>query len=250
MENREPGFYAIIPATVRYDSNLTAAAKLLFGEITALCTQRGYCWASNAYLADLYSISTRAISRMITQLREGGYIRVDINQSDGNSRRIYLTDTGVSGLPGMLTTKITEGHDKNSASPRDKNVVNNTTVKNTTESIYALDIVELYSQRLPGCRPLDPESTIGRKALGRIITRATDKGWGKEISPWIELFDECDNSKYLKSQNWFGLDWLVKVEENIDKVLSGQYRDATTSRTAGLSEDKLSDDEAAHYDKL
>lgn len=92
MDNKK-SYYAIIPASVRYDEELTPNAKLLYGEITALCNEKGYCWASNAYFAELYSVSKVSISKWINQLVEKGYLKSIINYKEGTKEiaNRYLT---------------------------------------------------------------------------------------------------------------------------------------------------------------
>lgn len=70
----ERAYYAVIPATVRYDKDLPANAKLLYGEITALCHEKGYCWAQNQYFADLYGVSILSVKRWINALVDKEYV--------------------------------------------------------------------------------------------------------------------------------------------------------------------------------
>ena len=76
MEEEKPNYYAIIPANIRYDENLRANEKLLYGEITALTYKTGECWASNNYFARLYKTTPQAISRWILNLKKLGYLEI------------------------------------------------------------------------------------------------------------------------------------------------------------------------------
>lgn len=69
-------YYAVIPAEVRYSNKLTANAKLLYGEITALANQEGKCTANNKYFAELYNVSTVSISKWISQLAQEGFLTI------------------------------------------------------------------------------------------------------------------------------------------------------------------------------
>ena len=80
MEEK-PNYYAIIPSDVRYNKNLKANCKLLYGELTALSNKEGYCWASNNYFADLYSVTPQAISKWIKQLNDLGYISIEYTRN-------------------------------------------------------------------------------------------------------------------------------------------------------------------------
>lgn len=90
-ENPKPGYYAILTAAVRYDTNLLASEKLLFAEITALCNEKGYCYASNSYFADLYNTTVRTVSAWVSSLGKAGHITYVIDVENGNKRKIYLT---------------------------------------------------------------------------------------------------------------------------------------------------------------
>ncbi len=88
----QPAYYAIIPASVRYHPSLPPAAKLLFGEITALCSVQGYCWAQNPYFIALYGVDRSTVKRWLSALAAAGFITVEYNRQTGE-RRIYLRET-------------------------------------------------------------------------------------------------------------------------------------------------------------
>lgn len=87
-------YYAIIPAEVRYDEELPPNAKLLYGEITSLCNEKGYCWATNQYFADLYHCSVSAVKKWISALVKKGYISLELIYKEGTKqvlqRKLYI----------------------------------------------------------------------------------------------------------------------------------------------------------------
>ena len=122
-------YYAIIPANVRYDKNLKDKAKLLYGEITALCNEKGYCWASNRYFAELYSVSIKTISTLIKNLIDNGYIYSEIIYKDGSKeidkRYLKLVNNPIENI---VNTPMEEKVN----TPMEEKVKDNNTIFNNT----------------------------------------------------------------------------------------------------------------------
>lgn len=91
-----PTFYAVIPASVRY-APISAMAKLLYGEITALCEKEGYCWAGNGYFAKLYEAGERSVRRWLEELVSAEFIEIDAASNQHGQRRIFIVRPNLPG---------------------------------------------------------------------------------------------------------------------------------------------------------
>ena len=125
-----PAYWAVIPASVRYDQDLPPNAKLLYGEVTALSDKRGYCYAQNGYFSELFSLSERSITRLFAVLVERGYLRVDVTRDESTQevleRRIYAVyDKGAADPP--PDNFVGTPPDNFDRTPPDKNVGENNT---------------------------------------------------------------------------------------------------------------------------
>lgn len=85
------GYYVVVPTAVLMDERLTPNAKLLFGIIGNLANQRGYCFASNAYISELFGMHELTISRLINELIKAEWIiKFEEITNNGSQRRLRL----------------------------------------------------------------------------------------------------------------------------------------------------------------
>ena len=200
----KPAYYAIIPATVRYDQRLTPNAKLLYGEITALCHQEGYCWAGNQYFADLYEVSKTSISTWIGNLKDAGHITVEMNYKEGSKHILnrYIRILG-EGIQENLTTPTRKLND-----PIQENLIDNNTV-NTTKNITVNNIGDFDSfwtfyPRKAGKEAarkawakLRPDEHIMQLILDNVRERVEKGEWRKDNQSYI-----LHASTYLNQKRW------------------------------------------------
>lgn len=108
----EAGYWATIPAEVRYDAEISSTAKLLYAEISALCRTEGFCWARSVYFEETFGITADTVGRILKQLEKRGHIQTEWVATDkGRQRYIYVT-------PNRAAVREVGGVRKNTETPR------------------------------------------------------------------------------------------------------------------------------------
>lgn len=218
MEER-PNYYSIIPAEVRYDTDLKDKAKLLYGEITSLSDKNGYCYATNKYFADLYGVSTTTISLLINNLVDKGYVEREIIYKEGTKE---ILNRYLRIVKGGYLRNLKEGYLK-------KVKDNNTSINNTSinkKEIYkekfkkpTLEEVEEYcKERNSNINPknfFDYYETDNWKDV---------KNWKKKFITW-EMHNTNKPTKKTREQEFQEqLERMRKLDEEEERLKNEQAR--------------------------
>ncbi|GBD73867.1 Uncharacterized protein TEHN7126_1986 [Tetragenococcus halophilus subsp. halophilus] len=161
--NEKPGYYAIIPANVRYDRNLIPSARLLYGEITALCNEKGYCWASTEYFQNLYGVSRVSIQNWLKDLEDCGYIQRKVFYKEGTKeidKRVITINNNPS------KENLTRGSKENFTTPQrnlynpsKENLTENITSNNTNNNSSSKENpYQLYQELFGVLNPINQEN--------------------------------------------------------------------------------------------
>ena len=140
-EQINKSYYAIIPAPVRYDKELLPNAKLLYGEITALCNEKGFCWANNEYFSQLYGVSEVSISKWVNALIKKNYIASEIKYEDGKTHR-HLTIV-YDGLKEKFNTPLKEKFKHNNTSNNITKNIKENYIKESCDETLAFTVEDL-----------------------------------------------------------------------------------------------------------
>lgn len=188
-------WYWIMPNKILFDKNLSDKQKLLYCLISSLCAEKGYCWASNDYLAEKIWYNKKNMYRLLQWLINEWYVNIVANKEIGNQRRIYINS---------IHTKEDTIH-KNEDTPILKNVdhnnINNNTINNISSSS---DSIESSSEG----NTINSNLLNSKEWLGvSDYTAQFDIFW--KIYPHARKWKKQDAKKYFMQQD------INSVMENV-----------------------------------
>ena len=220
-------YYAILPANVRYDKNITPNAKLLYAEITALCNDKGYCWAGNAYFAELYGVTKTSISNWISSLQKNGYIDVQLIYKE-NSKEIQSRHISIANNIPIQDNLDT--YTKNIVGGIQKNFTDNTKIINTKkDEIISKDIITQKQKSLV------PKETKKAKKTKDIVT----------MRNMINAFTENESIRE-KLLEYFNMRVKKGLQPNQWKIILDDLRDYA-GESAKVAIDKINGSIAGGY---
>lgn len=216
-------YFAVIPASVRYDDTLIPNAKLLYGEITALCNEKGYCWASNDYFASQYKVGKSTIQNWLKSLEDRGFIYREVKYKKGTkeieARYIRILDgptqKNVGGSPEKWVTPHPEIY-------QDNNTSINNTFNNTNKEEVETSPVKYSTEHF----------TLASKLKNNLINDFPKEMKKANLEKWadvIRLMEEKDDRtikqiEYVinwlpSSEFWFGnIRSAKKLREKFDSL--------------------------------
>lgn len=237
MEEQLKSYYAIIPAEVRYDEDLPPNAKLLYGEITSLCNEKGYCWASNQYFADLYKVSKITVSRWISTLNKKGYITIETLYKEGTKefigRHLYITNTPINKNVNRYIQNDLEGVNKIVNTPINKNAKdNNKDINNTFNNKKDVYTRKHKYGEYQHVLLTDKEHTHLVELYGSSLDEHI-----KILDEYIETSGKSYKNHSLVLQKWVHDEWTKRNKNNPVKLDSKFYAQESNQSYADVQKE-------------
>ena len=175
------------------DKNIKNELGLLL-IISSLCAERGYCFASNKYLADLFDVTEVSISMKLKKLEKKNYIEIEYEKRGCEviSRKIRLKNFLIDDLKKFKPTVKRNFKENN---------ISNNNISNNNKKIYKKsfeDIWKLYPNKK------------GKENAYKDFVKAIKQGTSvEEIQKGLENYNkyieiEKIEQKYIKhGSTWF-----------------------------------------------
>ncbi len=199
-----------IPRHIWLDKNLKPIEKILLAEIESLGGLSDGCFASNQYLAEFLDLSKDRTSKLISGLKNKGYITVELSYKEGSyevdKRIIKANPSSYFCLGG--STHLEGGGKNNDYITNNYNINNNnkTSKKKTTKEPR-----HKYGEF--------KNVLLSDKDLEKLKTEYSEElveKYIKKMDEWLELNGKHYKNYYLALRQWMNKE-VSKKQEKVEK---------------------------------
>ena len=199
-----------IPRHIWLDKNLKPIEKILLAEIESLGGLHDGCFASNQYFADFLDLSKDRTSKLISGLKNKGYITVELSYKEGSyevdKRIIKAHPSSYFCLGG--STHLEGGGENNDYITNNYNINNNNKAskKKTTKEVRHK--YGEFKNVLLSDKDLEKlKAEYGEELVEKYI---------KKMDEWIELNGRRYKNYYLALRQWMNKE-VSKKQEKVEK---------------------------------
>ena len=199
-----------IPRHIWLDKNLKPIEKILLAEIESLGGLHDGCFASNQYFADFLDLSKDRTSKLISGLKNKGYITVELSYKEGSyevdKRIIKANPSSYFCLGG--STHLEGGGENNDYITNNYNINNNNKAskKKTTKEVRHK--YGEFKNVLLSDKDLEKlKAEYGEELVEKYI---------KKMDEWIELNGRRYKNYYLALRQWMNKE-VSKKQEKVKK---------------------------------
>ena len=199
-----------IPKEIWLNKDLSTNEKILLAEIDSLGGSSDGCFASNQYFADFFDLSKDRISRLVSGLKNKGYITVELIYKEGTceveqrlirivpSSYFYLGGQNYLGGIGENNDYITKQYNINNNNKASKKK----TTKEVRHKYGEFKNVLLSDKDLEKLK-----AEYGEELVEKYI---------KKMDEWIELNGRRYKNYYLALRQWMNKE-VSKKQEKVEK---------------------------------
>lgn len=129
-----------IPAEILLNKDLSDKEKIILSMILYLSEEKGSCFASNKYIANIVNVTPERVSKIISSLKDKGYIKVKLKYKTDSKEIEERQITPIVEKINRYSEKLQEGIDNNNYTgsekqpylidEKDKDIINNIKNKN------------------------------------------------------------------------------------------------------------------------
>ena len=199
-----------IPKEIWLSKDLSTNEKILLAEIDSLGGSSDGCFASNQYFADFFDLSKDRISRLVSGLKNKGYITVELIYKEGTcevDKRIIKLN------PYSYFYQGVQNH-QGGIGENTKDITNNYNINNNNKASKKKTTKELrhkygeFKNVLLSDKDLEKlKAEYGEELVEKYI---------KKMDEWIELNGRRYKNYYLALRQWMNKE-VSKKQEKVEK---------------------------------